>query len=176
MTGGKQRYVIYESLLALKATESLQEPETDEYLTKVDKLPDWHVYGENMKDMPASVLNLLVGPQPRSIKAEEQIIKCGLNSDAMRTVGLVLYALKWAQGVWDAFTPAIYIGGDIDSTAALVGGAIGLSEGLKLGEPGGVPWWVVEKLEGVEYMVARGQEFDKWLRENNLLPAATSDS
>ena len=71
----------------------------------------------------------------------------------------------------DGLTAAIDIGGDVDSSAALVLGAIGGSEGLALGTPAGIPWWMVEEVEGVEYLVTRAQVFEQWLVSEHLWPS-----
>ena len=41
---------------------------------------------------------------------------------------------------------------------------MGGSEGLRFGEPGGIPWALLEGLEGVEYLVHTAESFGAWAR------------
>lgn len=164
--GDRQRVV--EIALAELRDSDLRESETETLLEAVERLPDWHSYGPRFQSMPTAVHNLLCGPQPIRTKAlypgDIDTNRCGLDSDAMRTAAVMLYVLKWHQGPLDALAASVDIGGDVDSTAALVLGIVGGSSGLQIGEPGGVPAFMVEEVEGVEYLLARAREFEAWLR------------
>lgn len=164
--GGSQDKVISHCLAELRKTSSCREPQTEELLAKMDALPDWHTYGDRFAKMPVKVHNMICGPQP--IRADKNGTRCGLDSDAMRTAAVVLYVVKWQRTPLDALAASIDVGGDVDSTAALVLGIVGGSKGLNMGEPDGIPWWMVEELEGVEYLVARAKEFESWLCKEKL--------
>lgn len=162
---GDQRQVLTVALEELKAS-GLRDSATEDYLDAVDKLPDWHEYGERLESMPVDIHNRLCGPQPMRTTPPRN----GLGSDAMRTAGAVLYVLKWHRGPADALGAAVYVGGDVDSTAALVLGMVGGSVGLKFGEPGGIPWFYLEEAEGIEYLVTEAHAFEAWLAVEKLAP------
>jgi len=81
----------------------------------------------------------------------------------MRTVGVVLYLLRWHRGPLDVLKASIDMGGDVDSVAALCLGILGASCGLRFGEEGGLSWSLLEELEGVEYLVAAAKAFSEWV-------------
>ena len=171
---GERSQIIRVALESLRRS-SVACPETVAHLEGLEALPDWHTYGPRFQSMPRDVHTYLCGPQPKRTdiigSGKPPSHRCGLDSDAMRTAGCVLYILKWHRGPMDGLTAAIDIGGDVDSSAALVLGAIGGSEGLALGTPVGIPWWMVEEVEGVEYLVTRAQAFEKWLVSEHLWPS-----
>eukprot|EP00746_Dinoflagellata_sp_MGD_P022875 gnl/MRDRNA2_/MRDRNA2_153553_c0_seq1.p1 gnl/MRDRNA2_/MRDRNA2_153553_c0~~gnl/MRDRNA2_/MRDRNA2_153553_c0_seq1.p1 ORF type:complete len:441 (-),score=72.60 gnl/MRDRNA2_/MRDRNA2_153553_c0_seq1:432-1754(-) len=161
---GDKQQIIRKVLGELRSSD-LHDMEVEEYLMKIDTLPDWHSYGPRFKSMPVKVHNLLCGPQP----IRTTPVRCGLDSDAMRTAGCVLYAIKWHRGPMDALTAAIDVGGDVDSTAALILGLVGGSDGLQFGCEKGLPWWMLEELEGVEYLISKANAFERWLMAEGLL-------
>jgi len=114
--------------------------------------------------MPEAVHVLLCGPQPCPYQEGMH----GIWSDAMRTAGVVLYILKWHRGPLDALQASVDVGGDVDSVAALALGIVGGTQGLSLGEDGGIPWFLLEEVEGVEYLAARAQAFEAWLASQSL--------
>ena len=87
----------------------------------------------------------------------------GLYADSMRTAGVVLYILQHERGPLDALKASIDMGGDVDSVAALVLGVIAATSGLRFGEEGGLPWALLEDVEGVEYLIEEAKKFHSWL-------------
>ena len=80
----------------------------------------------------------------------------------MRTAGVVLYLLTHQRGPLDVLRASVDLGGDVDSVAALCLGLVGGSQGLRFGEAGGLPWALLEELEGVEYLVSSARGFEAW--------------
>ena len=163
------------------------------YLQQVDALPDYHAFGPRYANMPDDVHALLCGPQP--IPSMRAVLSGdapgvagelrGLPADALRTLGSVLYVVKWARGAADALTASVDLGGDVDSVAALSLGIVAGAEiggGLRFGvdvdgdhrraarggaveaeegdEPRLLPWSLLEELEGVEYLVRQAKMFE----------------
>ena len=171
--GGPSGRVIAETIQSLE-NSSLPQADwgaTVVHLRELDGLPDYHYFGARFASMPRAVHALICGPQP--IPGMEQVVVGdapgtagaleGLPADAMRTVGAVLYVLKWNRGPLDALTAAIDLGGDVDSVAALCLGIVAAAspDGLRFGEEGGLPWSLLLELEGVEYLVKHALEFDE---------------
>ncbi|CAE8623746.1 unnamed protein product, partial [Polarella glacialis] len=165
---GKQNKVLAEALRRLRAS-SVSDAATEAHLEKLEALEDYHSFGDRFSAMPASVLKLLCGPQPcppadgLSCGHDGKSKMNGLWSDAMRTASLMLYLLKHHQGPLDILRASVDIGGDVDSIAALCLGIVGGSQGLQLGKKKGLPWFLVEDLEGVEYLAARAKVFEAWI-------------
>ena len=136
----------------------LRDATTEAHLEKVEQLPDWHTFGE--RSMPPAVHALLCGPQPLSKHGRQMH---GIDSDAMRTAAVVLYVVRWHDGPRDALRASIDLGGDVDSIAALALGLVGGSAGLRFGEAGGLPWELLEGLEGAEYLASVAQRFSAWV-------------
>lgn len=59
----------------------------------------------------------------------------------------------------------MYIGGDVDSSAALCLAMVGGREGLHFGKAGGLPMHMIGKVEGVEYLVETADKFGKWVED-----------
>ena len=122
--------------------------------------------------MPPEVHALLCGPQPcphtltLPVGGPGDFAKGrrmhGIYSDAMRTAGVVLYLLTHQRGPLDVLRASVDLGGDVDSVAALCLGLVGGSQGLRFGEAGGLPWALLEELEGVEYLVSSARGFEAW--------------
>ena len=167
---GQAKDVISNAITALQRS-SLYEPKTLAHLKAIDALPDYHEYGDRFCDMPSNIHELLCGPQPNphmlhlAAGADGKKKMEGLGSDAMRTLACVLYILKYQTGPLDALTASIDLGGDVDSVAALVLGAIAATDGLKFGEKGGLSWKLLEELEGVEYLMKHAKEYSEWLEK-----------
>ena len=144
----------------------LRDATTEAHLEKVEQLPDWHTFGE--RSMPPAVHALLCGPQPLSNKhvPGQPLLKRemhGIDSDAMRTAAVVLYVVRWHDGPRDALRASIDLGGDVDSIAALALGLVGGSAGLQFGEDAGLPWELLEGLEGAEYLASVARRFSAWV-------------
>lgn len=165
---GDQKEVISVSLQRLQHSNA-RDAATEAHLAKLDALEDYHDWGDRFNKMPASTHEILCGPQPcppaDGIGAgDDGSSKMhGLWSDAMRTSGLVLYLLKHHRGPLDILRASVDIGGDVDSIAALCLGVVGGSAGLGFGEANGLPWFLLEEVEGVEYLHAKGQRFQDWI-------------
>lgn len=170
---GEQQQVLRVSLDRLRGS-GLSDEATEAHLERLESLKDYHTYGERFASMPMSVLRLLCGPQPCPHAwavaggADGRSPIHGLWTDAMRTAAVVLYLLKFHRGPLDVLLASIDVGGDVDSIAALCLGVVGGSAGLRLGEPGGLPWFLVEELEGVEYLTGRAKAFEAWLETQHL--------
>ncbi|CAE7244474.1 frmA [Symbiodinium natans] len=170
---GRKQKVLEVALERLQASD-LNHLETVSLLQKIQELPDYHSFGQRLQGMPEAVHALLCGPQPHpdleNVPGGQDGTSAvhGLGSDAMRTAGVVLYILRFHRGPRDALLTSLYIGGDVDSIAALCLGIVGGSEGLQLGQRCGLPWFLVEELEGVEYLVSQASRFEAWLSERGL--------
>ncbi|CAJ1373170.1 unnamed protein product [Effrenium voratum] len=168
--GGNRHEVISESLKRLQRSNA-SDAATEAQLQRLDELEDYHDWGNRFSKMKACTLELLCGPQPvppaDGISAgEDGSSKMhGLWSDAMRTSCLVLYLLKHHRGPLDILRASVDIGGDVDSIAALCLGVVGATAGLGFGEAEGLPWFLLEELEGVEYLHARGAKFQDWIQK-----------
>lgn len=167
LEGGNKNAVISHVVQKLRASKLSYKPSED-YLERVATLPDYHAYGPRLRDMPPDDLELLCGPQPNPYMGNQfghdglQPMH-GMPCDAIRTVGTVLYILRFHQGPMDALRTACDMGGDVDSSCALCLGVVGGAEGLGLGRDGGIPWFCVDELEGVEYLVQEALKFETWL-------------
>jgi len=167
---GDRQLVISEALARLQDSGA-SDAATEEHLRKIDALEDYHEWGSRFAKMPPQRLELLCGPQPcppaDGIGAgDDGSSKMhGLWSDAMRTAAVVLYLLKHHRGPLDILRASVDIGGDVDSIAALCLGVVGGSEGLDFGEPDGLPWFLLEEVEGVEYLHARAKKFEEWMKK-----------
>jgi len=172
---GPQDLVLEVCLKRLRDS-SLSHLVTEEYLEAVQQLPNYHRFGRHLCDMPKEVHEVLCGPQPNP-----QLSHClggadgsdavhGVGSDAMRTAGVVLYLLRFHRGPRDVLLTSVHIGGDVDSVAALCLAVVAGLEGLQFGQPRGLPWKLLEELEGVAYLVSRAKKFDAWLKTRGLRP------
>eukprot|EP00927_Polykrikos_kofoidii_P024985 TRINITY_DN22557_c1_g1_i1.p1 TRINITY_DN22557_c1_g1~~TRINITY_DN22557_c1_g1_i1.p1 ORF type:complete len:671 (-),score=106.16 TRINITY_DN22557_c1_g1_i1:472-2484(-) len=150
--------------------------ETLEYLVGVDALPPPGPLDKRYEDfMSDASLESLCGPQPvwRGPKGDPpdgmpRMVR-GLNADAQRTLGCVLYLLKYhTEGAsLETLRRCLCIGGDVDSLAALCLAVVGAREGLRFGEPGGIPVHFLQKLESVEYIADTAQNFERWVEEEH---------
>jgi len=100
----------------------------------------------------------------------------GLNADAQRTLGCVLYLLKHHQPgrPLETLLRSLYIGGDVDSLAALCLAMVGGREGLRFGDEGGVPMYMLQKLEAAEYIAETADNFERWVHEMEPEPVASA--
>lgn len=129
------------------------DPETSKYLRQVDLLPSI---------LTETGYETLLGPQPiPNFMKEGQTIR-GLNSDAMRTAGAVLYILKHTNSALEALKGSIYMGGDVDSLAALT---VGLSAGrYGLSD---FPRGLIEGLEYRKYILEVAKTFETYVKKIN---------
>ena len=121
----------------------LQKIELDEgyqnYLQAVDELPAY----EKLSDADFS---LLLGPQPIQEPYFLPGIK-GLPSDSKYTAGAVLYILKQSRDAFGALKKSVYLGGDVDSLAALTTGILAGRLGVQ-----SLPEYMIEAVEGRDYL------------------------
>jgi len=119
----------------------------------------------NMLSWPMSDLAHvhLAGPQPIRSFTENKLIK-GLNSDAMRTAGCVLYILKHVSSAMEALKASIHIGGDVDSLAALTVGLAGARYGLQ-----DIPEKLLNGVENREYILQIAKNFENWIKNREDL-------
>eukprot|EP00435_Cladocopium_sp_Y103_P034285 s1863_g8.t2 len=176
---GKQESVI-ECCLQRLRNSSLSHAETEEYLEVVQRQPDYHSFGRHLSRMPPEVHEALCGPQPNP-----QLAHCrggelgndavhGVGSDAMRTAGVVLYLLRFHRGPRDVLLSSVHLGGDVDSVAALALATVAAVEGCQWGTPRGLPWKLLEELEGVEYLICCAEDFAAWLESTRATKGMTA--
>jgi len=159
-----------EVLAALDA--EVLDDETLPYLQSVDVLP-----GPGPTDAPRfedfladATIEALCGSQPvwqgpagDPPDGMPRMVR-GLDADAQRTLGCVLYLLKHhKEGMaLQTLLRCLYIGGDVDSLGALCLAMVGGREGLHFGEPCGLPVSMLQHLESAEYIVQTANEFELW--------------
>jgi len=149
------------------AGPGVPDDETISYLKQVDSLPGplpidcegpW-ISAENLETLCGKqpIWKVGVGNRPRNCS--------GLGADAMRTAGCVLWILKHHRPTkpLNTLLASMYIGGDVDSSAALCLAMVGGREGLNFGRQGGLPMHMIEKVESVEYVVDTAEKFGKWI-------------
>jgi len=155
----------------MRIEAALEDPDILPYLTSVDSLPGpGKLYGSYESLYPKSTIETLCGAQPIWSKAEGKPREVsGLGADAMRTAGCVVYLLKWHRegAVMETLLRSLYIGGDVDSLASICLGIIGGREGLRFGENGGLPTYLLEGLEGAEYLSQVASDFGTWVNAND---------
>jgi ADP-ribosylglycohydrolase len=120
--------------------------ETDRYLTVIEQLPGPEIISE--MDLEA-----LLGPQP----IEQPRFPAGINglpSDAMLTAGAVLWTLKHARTAMEGLKMAVYLGGDVDSVAAV-------STGILAGRYGtsSIPAFMKNNTEGIDDIQVLAERF-----------------
>jgi ADP-ribosylglycohydrolase len=109
------------------------------HLRAVDELPVYEKLGD-------AEFSLLCGPQPIQEPYFLPGIK-GLPSDSKYTAGAVLYILKQASDAFDALKKSVYLGGDVDSLAALTTGILAGRFGVE-----SLPAYMMEAVEGTAYL------------------------
>ena len=121
----------------------LQKIELDEgyqnYLQAVDELPAY-------EELSEADFSILCGPQPIQEPYFLPGIK-GLPSDSKYTAGAVLYILKQSSDAFDALKKSVYLGGDVDSLAALTTGILAGRYGVE-----SLPEYMIEAVEGRGYL------------------------
>ncbi len=124
-------------------TYCVQKIELDEgyqnYLQVVDELPAY----EELSEVDFA---MLCGTQPIQDPYFLPGIK-GLPSDSKYTAVAVLYILKHASDAFDALKKSVYLGGDVDSLAALTTGILAGRFGLE-----SLPVYMIEAVEGKDYL------------------------
>lgn len=109
------------------------------YLQAVDELPAY-------EDLSDADFSLLCGPQPIQEPYFLPGIK-GLPSDSKYTAGAVLYILKQSSDAFDVLKKSVYLGGDVDSLAALTTGILAGRLGVN-----SLPQYMIEAVEGRDYL------------------------
>ena len=102
--------------------QEMEDVEFEPYLQSVDALPPPGPIDQAYTDFLApTTLEMLCGPQPVWNLPQDVRVVHGLGADAQRTVGCVLYLLKHSSTgqVLRLLRQSCYIGGDVDSLAAL---------------------------------------------------------
>lgn len=148
--------------------------ETTEYLQIVDALPDYHT----LDKMPIKELCGSDEPIEWASKHKGSPVT-GLDSDAMRTVGCVLYLLKYHQSHIDTLLSSVRIGGDVDSLASITMGLVCGRFGVtfhpvkstqdiqvmktSITNTNALPEFFIYELEGVEYILEVAEEFSRYL-------------
>ena len=121
----------------------LQKIELDEgyqnYLQIVNELSAY-------EDLSEADFSMLLGPQPIQEPYFLPGIK-GLPSDSKYTAGAVLYILKQSSDAFDALKKSVYLGGDVDSLAALTTGILAGRLGVQ-----SLPEYMIEAVEGRYYL------------------------
>lgn len=120
--------------------------EIDQYLRLIEQLPGPETISE-------TDFALLLGPQP----IEPPRFPIGINglpSDAMLTAGAVLWVLKYAQTTMDGLKLAVYLGGDVDSVAAVCTGILAGRYGIS-----SIPAFMKKNTEGIDDIQVLAQRF-----------------
>jgi ADP-ribosylglycohydrolase len=122
------------------------------YLYRVDALPAY-------ADLTEKDFAVLCGLQP--IKAPYFLpgIK-GVPSDSKFTTGCVLYVLKHSTDAFDALKKSVLLGGDVDSVASITTGIMAGIHGLS-----SIPTFMLNEVEGRNYLTEVAAEFDHYLSE-----------
>jgi len=122
------------------------------YFEQVARLPVYE------KINPTS-FEILCGPQPILEPYFLPGIK-GVPSDSKYTTGAVLYVLRHSQNAMDALRKSVHLGGDVDSVASITTAILAGRTGLK-----SIPRFMLEKVEGKEYLEEIGAAFEQWLNQ-----------
>lgn len=77
-----------------------------------------------------------------------------LPSDAMFTAEAVLWVLKYAQTTMDGLKTAVYLGGDVDSVAAVCTGILAGRYGIS-----SIPAFMKKNTEGIDDIQVLAQRF-----------------
>lgn len=129
--------------------------ETAQYLQKIDLLP----HPDSINDQQ---LEVLLGPQPIAHPNFLPGIK-GVPSDAMLTAGAILWVLKYAGSALEALKAAVYLGGDVDSVAAVCTGILGGKYGLA-----DLPTFMMDNVEGKTYLKKIAAQFTNYAKREML--------
>jgi ADP-ribosylglycohydrolase len=161
-------FVIEQSKLLASRDGSVGDLETWEYLASVEKLPKPGPMDTAYESFVSDAdLETLCGQQPVWQAPQRPRTVRGLNADAMRTLGCVLWLLKHHDTgkPMQSLMRSLCIGGDVDSLAALVLGMVGGREGLRIGEASGdgLPLFMLQQLEAAEYIVETASKFGAWV-------------
>jgi len=133
-------------------TQFISHPETLQYLEEIMNLPE-------LDKLTKAGFEKLCGPQPiphfitRKVK--------GLPGTSMRTAGAALYTIKHSSNTFSALKNAIYLGGDVDSIAAVCTGILAGRYGLE-----SLPQFMIKKVEGRERLHHLSLRLDTYLKEN----------
>jgi ADP-ribosylglycohydrolase len=161
---------IASSILVAKATEALliksiapiniieycsayiNEEETLGLLKLVDELPEYSL-------LVTKHYELLCGKQPINEKSFLSNVN-GLPSNAMYTAIAALYILKHATTAFEALKFSIYLGGDVDSLAAICVGIAAGKYGIN-----SLPKYMIDNVEGKDYIKDVATHFKLYLNK-----------
>eukprot|EP00928_Gymnodinium_smaydae_P005345 TRINITY_DN11825_c0_g1_i1.p1 TRINITY_DN11825_c0_g1~~TRINITY_DN11825_c0_g1_i1.p1 ORF type:complete len:606 (-),score=66.17 TRINITY_DN11825_c0_g1_i1:268-2064(-) len=153
-------------------SKSMVDEETLTYLREVDELPGPGPLDSTYESfMSEATLVKLCGTQPiwrgpdgNPPDHNPRLVQI-LNADAQRTLGCVAYLLRHHREgqAMETVLRSLYIGGDVDSSAALCLAMVGGREGLRVGQPGGVPPFLLQHLEAAEYVAETAKAFEAWV-------------
>lgn len=130
------------------ALTTIDEKDTIDALQAADKLPAPHLLMGNEYET-------LLGPQPMQFPPVKGWQIYGLPCAAMRTAVTALYIIKHSQTAFDGLKGSIRMGGDIDSLAAIVTGALAGRFGLE-----SLPKYMLEQVEGRQKLEALADRFE----------------
>ncbi|MNY19200.1 ADP-ribosylglycohydrolase [compost metagenome] len=78
----------------------------------------------------------------------------------MQTAVSVLYIVKHAKTPFEALKYSVNIGGDVDSLASICTGILAGKYGIS-----DIPHYMIDNVEGREYMQEIGELFEKYVRK-----------
>lgn len=126
-------------------------------LSKTDYSPDFETYLKAVDQLSPNItlqnLTTLAGKQPIEAPYFLAGIK-GIPSDARYTTGAILFVLKHSSSAFEALKKSVYLGGDVDSVAAVCTGIAAGRWGLDT-----LPSFMLEQVEGVAYLKQLAQAF-----------------
>lgn len=122
-----------------------------EYLNKVNRL-------QTERPLTEKDYLILCGEQPIKSPYFLPGIK-GVPSDSKYTSGCVLYILKISKTPFQALKHSVKVGGDVDSVASITTGILAGKMGLS-----SIPKFMIEKVEGVEYLKEKAKQLESKLR------------
>lgn len=124
-----------------------------EFLEKIDLLPS----PDNLSEADYLILH---GEQPLPyIKWDKNIF--GMPCAAMKTALNIVYVMKHAETAFDALKMSIYMGGDVDSLAAVCTGIAGGKYDLD-----SLPEFMLDETEGLQRLEALGSQlYEKYSKE-----------
>jgi ADP-ribosylglycohydrolase len=153
-TYGLLKKNISQSDLIKYCLQFISDEETIFFLEKADALSSY----ELLKEID---FETLCGPQPLPKKEFLEGL-FGLPSNSMFTAICALYIIKHSFNAFDALKKSIFIGGDVDSLAAIT---VGIAAG-KFGIDS-IPKFMIDNVEGKEYLMQISENFELYLKETN---------
>jgi ADP-ribosylglycohydrolase len=132
----------------------VSDEETIFFLQKADALSSYELLAE-------VDFETLCGPQPLPKKEFLEGL-FGLPSNSMFTAICALYIIKHSFDAFDALKKSIFIGGDVDSLAAITVGITAGKFGIN-----SIPKFMIDNVEGKEYLMQISENFELYLKEAN---------